>query len=49
MKGVDLTNQLMSYYELNRKIIKCEKNIENFNSFIIYKNILLKILHKNNH
>ena len=44
MKGVDISNQLISYYKLNRKIIKCQKriffhllDIAIVNSFIIYK------------
>ena len=44
MKGVDLSNQLISYYELNRKTIKWWKriffhllDIAIVNSFIIYK------------
>ena len=44
MKGVDLSNQIISYYELNRKTIKWWKriffhllDIAIVNSFIIYK------------
>ena len=47
MKGVDLSNQLISYYELNRKTIKWWKriffhllDIAIVNSFIIYKKYL---------
>ena len=47
MKGVDLSNQLISYYELNRKTIKQWKkiffhllDIAIVNSFIIYKKYL---------
>ena len=46
-KGVDLSNQLISYYELNRKTIKWWKriffhllDIAIVNSFIIYKKYL---------
>ena len=47
MKGVDLSNQLISYYELNSKTYKLWKriffhllDISIVNSYILYKNII---------
>ena len=53
MKGVDKSNQLISYYEINRKTYKWWKRIfyqlidvSIVNSFIIFKKIILQLLKK---